>query len=318
MLLGCAVAALAACGGEPSEVELRLYRCAGLDAPMSVRLEIQSFDEDGAALGGLLGKTFDVPDPAVFSDGYATVGFVPPGGTVTADIAVIWTEDGAQSTASFTKIAVPPLGQALVLGADACDGGETTTETTTAPTTSATGTTGSSSGGGETGSTGSTGSTGTTEVGTSSTSGATETETSSTGDGTGSTGTGTTGPIPGEDCPGKEGSTECSDGIGKVGQFVKCQGGVWQAIEPECVPEDVCGDVINPKLVGCFGVPEYWTCACIGAPADPCMVEGESSCDPNTGKLDVCLPDMDMMLKHHVGYCGACGTVDGHATCVMF
>lgn len=306
---------LASCRGE-GEVELRLYRCEGIAAPMTVRLEIQGYDGGGQAVGEKLSKVFTIADPAVFSDGFATVGFVPPKGVVVADFTVVWAEDGAETSASYPMLAVPPLGEVMVLGDDACTGGATTTATsdptTGEPTTS---TTGTSTGTGTGTETGTSSSTSTTQTDTS-TSTTTETGTS-TGTGTGSEGTstGTTGPVPGGDCPGKDGNVECSQGVDQVGTLVKCVGDVWvsQDAPTICDPMGVCPGVTNPKVVGCFGDGEIWACACVGVPGEPCGVEGEVFCDQEIMKLDLCLFDGGDLV-HHTGSCN-CGDVDGHTTC---
>lgn len=318
-----AALALAGCGDTASGVELRLYPCqvAG-GAPSKVVVAIDSYDAGGAALGGRLEKTFAIDDPAVFSDDYATVEFVPPAGTATADFTVTWSGGGVETSAAYAGKVVPKLGEVLVLGNDACSAiGDTTTsgpgstgETTLGETTDGDTTTTGSTGDGTTGETTGTGTTAdsTTDPSTSSTS------TGSTGETTGGT---TGGPMEGGGCDVDQvGMVVCDGGPGVLGTFLQCDGDtmVWTDANetPPCVLETACPFELGftfPKVVGCLGDGMEWTCAC--ADIDPmtsepkeCPQDGVSKCgEPldESVKVELCVSDGDS-LHHYVGLCPAC------------
>lgn len=311
-----ALFAVAACGGGPTAVELRLYPCAPPGgAAMSVALEIQSRDQDGAAIGEPLAKMFAISEPAVFSDGYATIGFQPPAGTVTADFTVIWSGGGAESTAHYMNVAVPALGETLVLGIDECDGatgttGEPTTGTTATTDATATGTTGTSTTGGET--------TGTTDATTSTTGESTTGTTAATTDAS----TGTTGGDPQEGQPCVQGEPAvCDGGPGVLGTFLQCIDGTWTKSSPPCDVETVCPPELGlaqPQLVGCLGAGTNWTCACADNPVMQCAMGETSKCGPIAGgfKVDLCVLE-DGELNHYVGKCNDCYDVQGEPLCVQ-
>lgn len=312
-----ALFAAAACGGKADAVELRLYPCAAPGGgSMSVELAIQSRDGDGAPVGALLTETFTIPAPAVFSDGYATVAFRPPAGTVTADFTVTWSGGGIEATATYVGVAVPALGEALVLGEDGCDEGPGSTSEptgTSAPTTTDA-------------TTGEVTTTGTTEVGTSTTEGSTSTTTTgSTGTTTGETtsgssGTTSGGPMEGQPCMQGE-PIHCDGGPGVLGVFLKCSDGVWTKADPPCTLENVCPPELgltDPQMVGCLGDGPNWTCACAETPVQECPMGGTSKCSlfPLGVKVELCVQEGDK-LNHYVGSCGQCvEEVPGQPLCV--
>lgn len=316
-----ALLAVAACGGGPTAVELRLYPCAPpAGAAMSVTLEIQSRDQGGAALGDPLAKTFEISDPAVLSDGYATVGFEPPAGTVTADFAVTWKGGLDESTAHYMNVAVPALGEAIVLGMEACeDVGGTTgdpTSGTSGSTADATTNEGTSTGASSTGSTGGTSSGSTGET---------------TGDATGTTGTtgdtdttgGTTGgDEPKEGLPCEQGEPAvCDGGPGALGTFLQCIDSVWTKSEPPCDVETVCPielGLVAPQLIGCLGEGTNWTCGCADTPVMECAMGDMNKCSPIAGgfKIDLCVDEGGKSI-HYAGRCNDCYDVQGEPLCVQ-
>lgn len=308
-----ALCAAAACGGGPTAVELRLYPCAPPgSAATSVTLEIQSRDQDGAAIGDPLTKDFSIADPAVFSDGYATVGFKPPAGTMTADFVVTWTGGGPDMTAAhYLNVAVPALGEALVLGMDACDD---PSGMTGEPTTSSSGSTGEGTGtsGATMGST--TGTTGD-ATGTGTTTGTTEATTDASSGGT-------TGgdPHEGGPCmPGEPGV--CDGGPGVLGMFLLCVDGTWTKSNPPCDVDTACPPelgLVQPQLIGCIGTGTNWTCGCSDTPVMECAMGETSQCGqiPGGFKVDLCVLEQGK-LHHYAGRCVDCYDVDGEPLCVQ-
>ncbi|MFY0537380.1 hypothetical protein [Nannocystis pusilla] len=183
----------------------------------------------------------------MFADKFATVGFTPPAGTLSADITVTWISADEMVQAVYNE-AVPALGEALELGKDECEGvpGTTTTPTTIDPTTAGPGTseTGTST---ETGTTTTTTdptettstSTSTTETTSTSTTDETTTTTSTTD--TTETTMGTSGdPMEGGDCLGQDGMLVCDGGPGILGQMLYCQGASgWSTTNSSATPRSV-------------------------------------------------------------------------------
>lgn len=314
-----AVLALAGCVDKGSGVELRLYPCqvAG-GAPSKVVVAIQSYDAGGAAIGERLEKTFAIADPAVFSDDYATVEFVPPAGTTTADFTLTWSGGGVETSAVYTDRVVPRAGEVLVLGNDACAAigdttgpgstGETTlAESTGDETTTTTGSTGDETTGETTGTTD-----GTTDASTSSTS------TGSTGETTGGT---TGGPMEGGGCEVEQiNAVVCDGGPGVLGTFLRCDGDtmVWTNINeaPPCDLATACPFELGfefPKIVGCLGGGVAWACACadidlMTSKPETCPQDGVSKCGEKVDssvKVELCVPDGDEVY-HYVGLCPVC------------
>lgn len=314
------LAALALCAcGKPTEVELRLYPCAlQSGAPMRVTLEIQGYDESGAPAGAALAETFEIPD-GVFADDFATVGFRPPDGTVTADFAVEWSSAGAQATVRYTKLKVPALGGSLVLGAEGCEDGATTDASTTDEGTSAgtTTTTGDTSTGDSSSSTGDS---------SSSTTG--DSTTTTTGETTDATSTGTTDattgdPQEGQPCTETQGALACVGGAGVLGVLLVCNGEIWTLAELDAIcdlgtacPAEL--GLTDPQLTGCIGDADKWTCACADAEPVPCADQG--ACGPLVDdfvQVEVCAPGVDQTPVRHRGLCQACEDTGQGPLCIF-
>jgi hypothetical protein len=313
---------LGACGAQPTEVELRLYPCDLMSgAPTSVSLRIQSYGADGA-IGEPLSKTFPIADQGVFADKFATVGFTPPAGTLSADITVTWIAADEMVQAVYNE-AVPALGEALELGKDECEGApdSTTTPTTVDPTTAGPGTseTGTST---ETGTTTTTDptettSTSTTETTSTSTTDSTTTTTTSTTDTTDTTMGTSGGPMEGGDC---ENLLEfaCDGGPGVLGKLLQCQMGKWTLNETYCSPGS-CADtgLADPQVVGCIGAAQSWNCACAETPKSECSVGMQSQCGDPAGdgvKVELCIEDAGKTY-YYVAICPACDEVNGEPLC---
>ncbi|MFZ6183190.1 hypothetical protein [Nannocystis pusilla] len=326
---GSTVWMLGACGAQPTEVELRLYPCDLMSgAPTSVSLRIQSYGADGA-IGEPLSKTFPIADQGVFADKFATVGFTPPAGTLSADITVTWISADEMVQAIYNE-AVPALGEALELGKDECEGapGTTTTPTTIDPTTAGPGTSETGTGT-ETGTTTTTTdptettstSTSTTETTSTSTTDETATTTTSTTDTTDTT-TGTSGePMEGGDCPGEEGMLVCDGGPGVLGDLLYCQGGKWQVKNDLLCDPSKCADtgLADPQIVGCMGSLMAWSCACADTPKGECSMGMQSQCGEPAGdgvKVELCVEDAGKTY-YYVAICPACDEVNGEPLCSL-
>lgn len=314
-LFGCsAVWALCACGDKPTEVELRLFPC--VSAPTSVSLTIQSYGEGGEKIGAPLAKTFRIDDQGVFDDGFATVGFTPPEGTLHADITVVWSTSGEEVQARYNA-PVRRRGEAIELGADQCedDPGTTTMMSTTLETTTTEATTDAETT--ETTSTSTeTTSTSTTETTTdpSETTTTTGTSETSTTDST----TGTTGeePVEGGDCAG--GGAVCTAGPGEIGKLLQCINSKWVESYDGCA-EDACEHFgfDDPVIVGCTG-DVAWGCVCAPTPKEACSRDMKSKCGEVTdaGQLvDLCVEDGDDTW-HYAAICSSCKMVDDQPLCV--
>jgi len=332
-LLGCsALWALAACGDKPTEVELRLYPCdltSGL--PTSVALTIQSSGADGK-IGEPLAKTFPIADQAVFDDGFATVGFTPPAGTLSADITVVWTADSEVVQARY-NLNVPALGEVMPLGKEECEPptGTTSTPTTTDdPTTMGPGTT-------ETGPSTETGTT--TDTGTMTTDPTETTSTSSTSTSTGDsettteTTTSTTettsttdttmgtsgGPMEGGNCN-NPGSLACDAGPGALGNLLQCQIDTW-VLKNDFCQESTCENLgfDNPQPVGCFGDEQSWACACAETPQGECDMGMQSQCGAAIGMdvlVELCVED-GPNTYYYAAQCGGCVLDGGKPLCTL-
>ncbi|MCY1057237.1 hypothetical protein [Nannocystis sp. SCPEA4] len=327
-LIGCAtVWAFCACGEQPTEVELQLYPCdltSGL--PTSVDLTIQSSGADGK-IGEPLVKTFPISEPEkVFEDGFATVGFTPPAGTLTADITVLWTA-GSEVVQARYNLGVPALGEAMPLGKEECESGPSTTTTPTTtdePTTVGTDTTGSGSetetgtttttDPTETTSTSSTSSTSTgdSETTTESTTTTTDTTTSTTDTTMGTSG----GPMEGGTCM-SPGLTACDAGPGALGQLLVCQDTTWVLLPDFCQPS-ACENLgfTNPQAVGCFGDEQGWSCACAETPQGQCEPGQVSQCGEAIGmdgdvKVELCVDDV-----YYAAQCAGCIIKNGKPLCI--
>lgn len=312
-LLGCAAWALAACSDAPTSIELRLYPCPLMGGlPTGVELEIRNRDAKGAEIGAPLTKQFPIDDgEAIFQDGYATVGYKPPLGTVTADITVTWTRDSESMSANY-GVAVPGLGGSISLDAGECDdpnatGTGTTLEPTTGPdTSSSTGTSSST-----------TDTTTTTGPGTDTdpdTSTSTSTTTGTTTESTTETSTGTTGepPMEGADCE-VHGTYYCTGAPGTLGKLLLCFQGTW--IVPDLCTVDACANLglTNPQVAGCLGQGTKWACACASNPPDPCD-EDDAACGEDVGDgLLVTVCDGGLL---YAAACAICDDSDGLPLCI--
>lgn len=327
-LLGCsAVWALAACSDAPNSIELRLYPCpltGGL--PTGVELEIHNRDAKGMEIGSPLTRQFAIGDgEAVFQDGYATVSYKPPEGTVTADITVTWTL-ASESVAASYGVTVPGLGSSISLESGECgDVGTTNTPTTTLDPTSGSGTSSTTSTVTDSTTTGTTETTGpgtdtdtTTSTGTTSstTETTTTTSTTSTTDSTTDSTTGPINPMEGEFCP-VNGIPGCEGGPGILGKLLFCTGNKWV---PAMLGVDVCNDspcaglgLQAPQLVGCLGVGNDWSCACAETPESDCM-ETENECPEGTEGVAVAVCDGGKLYK---AICPACDLVDDKPLCTV-
>jgi len=112
---------LVACG-KATEVELRLHPCmlGQSGPPHRVDLEIVGYDEAGKAMAPLM-RGFEITDPAVLADGYATVGLNKPDGMVEAAFTLTWSY-GPEVLArvELPRRPVPAAGEVLELGAEGC------------------------------------------------------------------------------------------------------------------------------------------------------------------------------------------------------
>ncbi|MDC0718441.1 hypothetical protein [Nannocystis bainbridge] len=321
---GATVWLLGACGAKPTEVELQLFPCDLVSgAPTSVSLRIQSYGAEGA-IGEPLTKTFPITDPAVFDDDFATVGFTPPAGTLTADITVTWIAEGEMAEAKY-NLSVPALGEVLQLGKDECEGGPGTTSTpttdgmtTVGPGTSETGT--STEPGTSSTSTSTTETTSTSTTETTSTSTTDETTTTSTTDTTETTmGTAGDDPMEGGGC---EIPLElaCDAGPGVLGKLLQCQDGKWELNETFCTPGS-CGDtgLAEPQAAGCVGSLQSWSCACADTPKSECSMGMQSQCGESTGdgvKVELCVEDAGKTY-YYVSVCPVCEEENGQPLCVV-
>ena len=270
---------LGACA-RATEVELRLYPCMAVEMgpPNRVDLEIVGYDAAGEAMAPLV-HGFDIPDPGVFADGYATVGLNKPAGMVEAAFTLTWSYGaGVMATAELPRRPVPSAGAVLELGDDGCMVVGDTTGTSTGDSSTSTGSTSA----GETSSTGST-STSTSETSTSTG------ETSTSSGSESSTGaSSTTGEMTmvGELCD-SEGDLFCENaGPGKLGNALYCQGGVWIVADLmlACTPLDIFCPVdllMGAVPIGCTneGIDSF-SCACRDEPTVPCDLQ-DVGCDGN-------------------------------------
>ncbi|MBZ5707705.1 hypothetical protein [Nannocystis pusilla] len=326
-LIGCStVWALCACGEQPTEVELRLYPCdLTVGLPTSVELTIQSSGADGK-IGEPLVKTFPIADPAkVFEDGFATVGFTPPTGTLKADILVVWTA-GSEVVQARYNAKVPALGEAMPLGKEECEPGQSTTTTPTTtddPTVTETGTTESGSetetvtATGTTTTTDPTETTSTSSTSTGDTATTTESTTTTTTDTTSTTDTtmGTSGgPMEGGTCM-SPGLTACDAGPGALGQLLFCQDTTWVLLPDFCQPS-ACENLgfTNPQVAGCVGDEQGWSCACAETPQGQCDPGQESQCGEAIGmdvKVELCVDDI-----YYAAQCAGCTVQGGKPLCI--
>lgn len=333
-LLGCSTLwALAACGDKPTEVELRLYPCdltSGL--PTSVALTIQSRGADGK-IGEPLAKTFPIDDPpAVFGDGFATVGFTPPEGTMTADITVVWTA-GSEVVQARYNLEVPGLGEVMPLGKEECEPptGTTSTPTTTEdPTTVGPGTVTETGTGTETGTTTDADTTTTDPSETTSTSSTSTSDSETTTESTTTTTTETTsttdttmgtsgGPMEGGTCN-ENGALACDAGPGELGNLLRCLTDHWVVMNDLC-GESACENLgfSNPQVVGCFGDEQGWACACAETPQGECDVGMESKCGAAIGEdvlVELCVED-GPNTYYYAAQCGACVMDGGKPLCTL-
>ena len=119
----------AGCAPPADQVELRLYPCMfGDDQPRSVVVEIIGYDAEGIEVE-THEVAFDNIAADVFADGYATVGYRPGVGVVTADFRLGWSSapsigsiDEAEREIDLPMQTVPPLGEVLDIG-DGAGGG---------------------------------------------------------------------------------------------------------------------------------------------------------------------------------------------------
>jgi len=105
--------------GKSSLIELRLSPCEFVSDVGEVALSIDAYDETGAKLG-VITKTFAIPDPSVFDDGYATVGYNRPPGAKSADFRIEWTAMRTTKVSLHTGLSLPNPGDSLALTATEC------------------------------------------------------------------------------------------------------------------------------------------------------------------------------------------------------
>jgi len=297
---------VAACGGE-DRVELRLQPCEIDGFPRSVRVRVEAFDADGAALGEPKSDSFAIPEASIFDDGYATVGYAPPAGAISATVTIGWfAETSAGSLAAsdhvvhWPNVKLPALGGSLDLSAEGCApfGGTsgTDTGTTTGTTTGGMTTTGTTTGGTTTGTTEGTTTEGTTTEGMTTEGTTTEGTTTegTTTEGTTTEGTTTTGGETMEGMPCDEVLPVCeTPGPGEVGTLLRCIGEVWtEDAVASC--EMICADEFfgfkKGETIGCSGNGSgpAWGCLCVEG-------NGSSPCD---GVDELCtVQDMSPLLQ---------------------
>jgi len=299
-------AGVAACA-RPTEVELRLHPCMVKEAgpPRRVELEIVGYDEAGEAMPALM-RGFDIPDPTVLADGYATVGLNKPDGMVEAAFTLTWTYGMDRSaTVELPRRPVPAAGEVLDLGVEGCLPVGDTTGTSTDPSGS------SSSGGTSTGDTSSSGDGTSTSTGDTSTSTG-DTSTSSSGDESSSSGESSTTGEPtlvGMPCV-NAGELFCENvAPGKMGNAIFCDKDTWIVADlvKACVPlGDFCpvAMMTNPIPVGCVNEGEDgFSVVCRDEPTMVCDA-GKVGCAGN--QISLCT-DLGMGEIRVEGLCvGAC------------
>ena len=296
---------VAACGGGEDRVELRLQPCDIDGFPRSVRVRVEAFDADGAALGEPKSEAFAIPEPSIFDDGYATVGYVPPAGAISATVTIGWfAETNAGSLAAsdhvvlWPNVKLPALGESVELSAEGCEpfGGTSGTGTTTEGTaTEGTTTEGTTTEGTTTEGTTTEGTTteGTTTEGT--TTGTTTTGTTTTGTTTGSTteGTTTTGgdTLEGTPCEADDLPVCETPGPGEIGALLRCIGDIWTE-DAAGLCDAICADAFygfnDGEAVGCSGNGSgiAWGCLCVeGNEVTPCDGNDELCTVKNRSQL---------------------------------
>ncbi|MBK9752916.1 MAG: hypothetical protein IPO88_05295 [Nannocystis sp.] len=299
---------------QPTEVELRLYPCElGEGPPLRVDLEVVGYDASGAAMPPLT-RSFDIPDPGVLADGYATVGLHKPDGMVEAAFTLTWTfPQSVAAQVELPRRPLPAAGEVLELGADSCTPVGGSTGTSTGDSDASTSSGGSSSGG-QTGDASTSGGSSST-----STSGDTSTSTGSDSSGGGSS-TGEPSML-GDPCDDQNDSLFCENaGPGKLGNALYCMGGTWQPADliNLCKPlSDYCPTMMLTDAVpiGCTneGVDGF-SCACRDEPAMDC-VPADVGCDGNVN-ITLCTDDGDKQIRVK-GLCiGLCMDVGQGPYCV--
>jgi hypothetical protein len=288
--LVAAALALPSCA-DPEFIELRLAPCDADALPRSVRVRIQPYDEGGGPLGEAKNQAFEIADPGLFDDGFATIAYAPPTGAATATFTVAWfteptagTLNASQEVVTLTRLALPPLGDPLELSAAGCapwtdtststgtdtattDGTDTAGTATDGTTTDTTATTGATDSTTTTGST-TDGTTTTTTDGTTTTTDGTTTDGTSTTDGTTTDDTTTGGDtIEGTPCAMNDPDTCETAEPGGVGKLYSCIGGEWTENA-----DAVCGLICKNTFygytlgvaVGCSGngTGTAWGCLC--------------------------------------------------------
>lgn len=266
------------CGGDAPLVELRLYPCDVGGLPKSVRIELQGYDAAGSAVGAPLSAAFAIPDPSIFSDSYATIGYARPPEVDRADLTVAWFGSATAGAIEESDhvvfvgmVSVPTPDAVIEIAAENCvpwtggtdsdsDSGsdsdsdsDPSTTSTTGPTTDAT-------------------TDATTDVTTTTDATTTATDTTDATDATtDATDTNTTGEVMLCDPP--DDFQKCESAPGEAGTPYSCEpvmmSGEWQADPAIC--EEICAlDISEMQLglqqgvsVGCSGQSsEGWACLC--------------------------------------------------------
>ncbi len=289
---------VAACGGGEDRVELRLQPCDIDGFPRSVRVRVEAFDADGAALGEPKSESFAIPEPSIFDDGYATVGYVPPAGAISATVTIGWfAETNAGSLAAsdhvvlWPNVKLPALGESVDLSAEGCEPfGGTSGGTDTGTATEGTATEGTTTEGTTTEGTTTEGTTteGTTTEGT--TTAGTTTEGTTT-EGTTTEGTTTTGSttegmtttggetLEGMPCEGDDEPVCETPGPGEIGTLLRCVGDIWTE-DAAGLCDAICAEdfygFTQGEAIGCSGNGSgiAWGCLCVEG-------NGVADCDGN-------------------------------------
>lgn len=253
---------VAACGGGEDRVELRLQPCDIDGFPRSVRVRVEAFDADGAALGEPKSESFAIPEPSIFDDGYATVGYVPPAGAISATVTIGWfAETNAGSLAAsdhvvlWPNVKLPALGESVDLSAEGCEPFGGTSGTDTGTTTEGTATEGTTT-------------EGTTTTG--------STTTGSTTEGMTTTGGET---LEGMPCEGDDEPVCETPGPGEIGALLRCVGDIWTE-DAAGLCDSICADAfygfMQGEAIGCSGNGSgiAWGCLCVEG-------NGVTDCDGN-------------------------------------
>ena len=304
ILRGAALLLLIGGCARPTEVELRLFPCGLAGAtPVSVELDVQGYDADGAALSPL-NASFAVA-AEVLGDGYATVGLRPPATMASADFTLTWRDaKGAAEVVTHAARAVPALGEVLELGAEMCAPLDATSSSGEGTSTSTGTSGGTSTSSGEGTSTSTSTSTG---EGTSTSTGESTSTSTSTGETTESSTTGEPSMV-GDGCNMAVDQYFCEHGgPGQLGTLLECVGATWTEakLEQRCNLNDFCPPnlgLVEPKAVGCSGEGAIgWACVCQDKQPQAC--DGDEAACVGIQRIDLCIDDGEGTLVRTRGLC---------------